>query len=284
MADAPVTVKDEGFGEATPFILLARCHVKPENKDKWMEAAKVADAGVRESEPGMLHHTWDVDPEDPLMYVWSEVYANDAALLAHLSNPPLQKFVGEHTEWGDGFSIEIYGTLAAATKEAFSATGFSIKYYDTALGYSRVGPESSKLVKDGFGEATPFILLARCHVKPENKDKWMEAAKVADAGVRESEPGMLHHTWDVDPEDPLMYVWSEVYANDAALLAHLSNPPLQKFVGEHTEWGDGFSIEIYGTLAAATKEAFSATGFSIKYYDTALGYSRVGPESSKCSL
>jgi len=144
MADAPVTVKDEGFGEATPFILLARCHVKPENKDKWMEAAKVADAGVRESEPGMLHHTWDVDPEDPLMYVWSEVYANDAALLAHLSNPPLQKFVGEHTEWGDGFSIEIYGTLAAATKEAFSATGFSIKYYDTALGYSRVGPESSK--------------------------------------------------------------------------------------------------------------------------------------------
>ena len=41
------------------------------------------------------------------------------------------------TEWGDDFSIEIYGTLAAATKEAFSATGFSIKYYDTTLGYSR---------------------------------------------------------------------------------------------------------------------------------------------------
>ena len=110
MADAPVTVKDEGFGEATPFILLARCHVKPENKDKWMEAAKVADAGVRESEPGMLHHTWDVDPEDPLMYVWSEVYANDAALLAHLSNPPLQKFVGEHTEWGEPTASRLRST------------------------------------------------------------------------------------------------------------------------------------------------------------------------------
>ena len=35
------------------------------------------------------------------------------------------------------FSIEIYGTLDAATKEKFSATGFPIKYFDTRLGYSR---------------------------------------------------------------------------------------------------------------------------------------------------
>ena len=40
-------------------------------------------------------------------------------------------------EYGDGFSIEIYGTLDAETKEKFSATGFPIKYFDTRLGYSR---------------------------------------------------------------------------------------------------------------------------------------------------
>ena len=86
-----------------------------------------------------------------------------------------------------------------------------------------------------FGADTPFILLARCHVKPEFAKEHMEAARVADAGVMESEPGMLHHTWDQDPDDPLSFVWSEVYANDAALLAHLANPPLQTFVGQHGE-------------------------------------------------
>ena len=35
----------------------------------------------------MLHHTFDQDPDDPLRFVWSEVYKNDDALLAHLANP-----------------------------------------------------------------------------------------------------------------------------------------------------------------------------------------------------
>ena len=43
----------------------------------------------------------------------------------------------------DGFSVEIYGTLAPETKEAFSGAakdiGFEVKYFDTKLGYSRVG-------------------------------------------------------------------------------------------------------------------------------------------------
>ena len=59
-------------------------------------------------------------------------------IFASLTNPPLQKFVQQHSEeYGDGFSIEIYGTLDAETKEKFSATGFPIKYFDTRLGYSR---------------------------------------------------------------------------------------------------------------------------------------------------
>jgi autoinducer 2-degrading protein len=135
---SPRGVIDSSYGGETPFMLLARCHVKPECLDEYLEAARVADAGVKASEPGMLHHTFDVDPEDPLQYVWSEVYANDKALLAHLNNPPLQKFVSQHMEMGDNFSIEVYGTLDDETKKAFSASGFDIKYFDTQLGYSRL--------------------------------------------------------------------------------------------------------------------------------------------------
>ena len=95
-----------------------------------------------------------------------------------------------------------------------------------------------------YGVDTPFILLARCHVKPEFAKEHLAAARVADAGVQASESGMLHHTFDQDPDDPLMFVWSELYANDAALLAHLANPPLQKFIEEHGAMGDGFSVEV----------------------------------------
>ena len=87
---------------------------------------------------GPLARATHQDPDDPRMFVWSEVYADDESLLFHLTNPPLQKFVQQHSEeYGDGFSIEIYGTLDAETKEKFSATGFPIKYFDTRLGYSR---------------------------------------------------------------------------------------------------------------------------------------------------
>ena len=53
------------------------------------------------------------------------------------------KFVEQHLEMGDGFSVEVYGTLAAETKEKFNAVGeavgFPIKYYDTTrVGYTRL--------------------------------------------------------------------------------------------------------------------------------------------------
>jgi len=67
------------------------------------------------------------------------VYADADALLFHLENPPLVEFVARHEALGDRFSIEVYGTLDAATKAKFSATGFPIKYFDRALGYSRLG-------------------------------------------------------------------------------------------------------------------------------------------------
>jgi len=126
------------FGADSPFILIARCHVKEECLDEYMKAAEIADKAVMATEGGMLHHTFDQDPDDPLMFTWSEVYKNDAALLLHLTNPPLVKFVEQHGEMGDKFEIEVYGTLSVETKEAFSASGFPIKYFDTMFGYSRI--------------------------------------------------------------------------------------------------------------------------------------------------
>ena len=99
-----------------------------------------------------------------------------------------------------------------------------------------------------FGTETPFILLARIQVKPDKVEEYLELAAKTDAAVEASEPGMLHHTFDQDPENQLCFVWSEVYKNDDAFLAHLANPPVGEYLQGHAELGDNFTVEVYGTV------------------------------------
>ena len=126
------------FDQSTPFMLLARIHVKPGCVDQYLELARITDAAVQSSEPGMLHHTFDQDPENPQAFVWSEVYANDDAFAAHVANPPVQEYLRKHSELGDGFSIEVYGTVGDDCKKLMESFGLPLKIYTSKLGYSRV--------------------------------------------------------------------------------------------------------------------------------------------------
>ena len=126
------------FDRSTPFMLLARIHVKADCLDQYLELARITDVAVESSEPGMLHHTFDQDPEDPQAFVWSEVYANDEAFAAHVSNPPVQEYLQKHAELGDGFSIEVYGTVGDDCRKLMESFGLPLKIYESKLGYSRV--------------------------------------------------------------------------------------------------------------------------------------------------
>ena len=126
------------FDRSTPFMLLARIHVKADCLDQYLELARITDVAVQSSEPGMLHHTFDQDPEDPQAFVWSEVYANDEAFAAHVSNPPVQEYLQKHAELGDGFSIEVYGTVGDDCKKLMESFGLPLKIHESKLGYSRV--------------------------------------------------------------------------------------------------------------------------------------------------
>ena len=126
------------FDRSTPFMLLARIHVKADCLDQYLELARITDVAVQSSEPGMLHHTFDQDPEDPQAFVWSEVYANDEAFAAHVSNPPVQEYLLKHAELGDGFSIEVYGTVGDDCRKLMESFGLPLKIYESKLGYSRV--------------------------------------------------------------------------------------------------------------------------------------------------
>ena len=62
-----------------------------------------------------------------------------------------------------------------------------------------------------FDSATPFLLLARIHVKTGCVDDYLELARETDAAVEASEPGMLHHTFE-------QVKISKMASNDASLI------------------------------------------------------------------
>ncbi len=126
------------FDASTPFLLIARIKVKPGKVDEYLELAMATDAAVETVEKGMLHHTFDQDPEDSLCFTWSEVYKNDSAFLAHLSNPSVGEYLAKHAELGDGFTVEVYGTVGSECREAMKRTGLPLKIFETKCGFSRI--------------------------------------------------------------------------------------------------------------------------------------------------
>tara|TARA_B100000700_G_C14391298_1_gene554903 strand:- start:40 stop:429 length:390 start_codon:yes stop_codon:yes gene_type:complete len=126
------------FDSSTPFILIARIHVKPGKIDEYIKIASIVDSNVENSEPGMLHHTFDQDPDNELIFTWSEVYKNDNAFLSHLSNPAVSEYLEEHSRLGDDFTVEVYGTVGNECRQALDATGIPVKIFETKYGYSRV--------------------------------------------------------------------------------------------------------------------------------------------------
>ena len=127
------------FGSDTPFMLIARLKVQEDKVAEYLELADKTDKAVEASEPGMLHHTFDQDPDDPLRFVWSEFFKNDDAFLAHLVNPPVGDYLEAHAGLIDGdVAIEFYGTVGDKVIEAMNGSGLPFKVFKTQIGYSRV--------------------------------------------------------------------------------------------------------------------------------------------------
>ena len=121
-----------------PFLLIARIGVKENMIEEYLAIAEEVDNAVKESEPGMLFHNFDKDPDDPLGFVWSEVYTNSDALIAHINNPPVQAYVEKHDELADTFEIEVYGNLSEDAISAVKALEVPFKHFkSTDVGYVR---------------------------------------------------------------------------------------------------------------------------------------------------
>ena len=70
-----------------------------------------------------------------LRFVWSEVFKNVDAFLAHLVNPPVGAYLEVHAGLCDGdSSIEFYGTVGDQVIEAINESGLTFKVFKTKLG------------------------------------------------------------------------------------------------------------------------------------------------------
>ena len=121
-----------------PFVLIARITVKEGKVGEYMAIANDADNAVKKSEPGMLLHTFDADPNDKHKSVWTEVYRKSADFLFHADNPPVQDYVNKHADLADHFSIEIYGNVSCAVLDKIEKLGIPLSHFKTTnVGYVR---------------------------------------------------------------------------------------------------------------------------------------------------
>ena len=130
--------EDLSMDGQNPFILIARIQVKAGMVEEYLEIADEVDKAVESSEPGMLFHNFDADPDDPLAFTWTEVYSNSNAFIKHDANPPVQEYVVKHAELADGFTIEIYGDVSKDVIETINRLGIPLKHFKTTrVGYVR---------------------------------------------------------------------------------------------------------------------------------------------------
>merc|ERR1712010_123822 len=126
-------------GATTPLVLLAKHSVDPLKLQGYLEWAEKVDKAVEATEPGMLHHALDRDPDAEDSFTWTEVYRNDDALVAHLTNEPVLNALSTAPEYlVGGFEIEIYGDVGDKAKAAVDSLGLAVKHHaNTGVGYSR---------------------------------------------------------------------------------------------------------------------------------------------------
>ena len=120
--------------------------------------------------------------------------------------------------------------------------------------------------------ASPFVLLAHVTVKPGLVAEYIKWGNDVDNIIEHTEPGMLYHSLDKHPTDDRKFTWTEVFLNDAALLAHFDNPPVIESLGSQAEYfydtseysgNGGVQINIFGEVAEETKAECVTTQFHL---------------------
>ena len=126
-------------------------------------------------------------------------------------------------------------------------------------------------------DGTPCVLIGRLQALPGPGDALLTLSAAVDKKVEQSEPGMLLHTFDRDPNESPGFVWTEVCASSRVFKYHLQNPDLNAYLEAAGEITDAFSAALrcnamYGTVSHPALAAMNAAGVPFEHFETRAGY------------
>jgi quinol monooxygenase YgiN len=95
-----------------------------------------------------------------------------------------------------------------------------------------------------------LTVVAKIKVKPDQGPAFEAEARKMSAHVRANEPGTLTYVCHRSTADPTVYLFYEVYKDQAAFAAHGGSPAMQAFFGAMRGIVDGRpELEMYEALA-----------------------------------
>jgi quinol monooxygenase YgiN len=96
-----------------------------------------------------------------------------------------------------------------------------------------------------------LTVVAKLKVKADQAATFEEEARKMIAHVQANEPGTLRYVCHRSTADPTVYLFYEVYTDQAAFAAHGGSPAMQAFFGALRGVVDGRpELEMYEAIAA----------------------------------
>ena len=95
-----------------------------------------------------------------------------------------------------------------------------------------------------------LTVIAKIKIKPDQASAFEAEARKMTAHVRANEPGTLTYVCHRGAADPTVYLFYEVYRDQAAFAAHGGSPAMQSFFGAIRGIVDGRpEIDMYEALS-----------------------------------
>ena len=170
--------------------------------------------------------------------MFAHVENTGSADLSHLLST--YTHIGEEGLFSEPMAMEAFGPMTKKATDALGSFGAKISL-NTSVGFGGTGwvPRA----KGEVGSGQTIVLQAICKVKLEKMAEFMTLSVEVDRLVEDEEPGMyvhvllrmclltyfaldrcrLYHVMAQSTEDPSLFTWTEIYADEAAMFAHLEH-------------------------------------------------------------
>ena len=126
------------LNEETPLVIIARTQIKERKKEEYLKFGKEIDDAVNDTEPGMLFHDLNTDPNDPLALTWTEILKDSASFVFHLNNPHVIEGFKKQEELVEEIRLEIYGKVSDELINKVKELNLPFKYFkSTGVNYVR---------------------------------------------------------------------------------------------------------------------------------------------------